>query len=434
MIQKLQPFVNQPIGRIEQQDDIQFIYNTSGELIGEIHMEDALLSRIDFYDIDALVEQGVPLTNSAMIDAVYRPNTVDVEVDSSEIVHIANRIKEALDDRPLKLEVVVDFDTNYLVVFEEIELQFGLALPNTGLQLSIKRDGTLGSATFMRQHYTIEYPETMISRQEARDIILQEQLMQLTLDTQQWHYVYGQKHDIYGVDVDGRVKKISEFPEMIGFGYDVLPEVKADLPLEMMLLGGRQVDIAYNEDEEENHWHVLADEDPVQRLDEQPYIRACQVLKLVVAEQYVHYEYERTPELSNVYNVAPFYVEELEQAYTTYRFVYRHYDLYVPDKAVEITVHNKTSQIQEVVVPIIPYERLNNLPLPAISLEEANAIAKQQVDVTLTLERVDFEKNILKPMYMIDYPNSPTGGNIESINAYTAEITYVDTGFVPVGE
>ena len=71
MIQKLQPFVNQPIGRIEQQDDIQFIYNTSGELIGEIHMEDALLSRIDFYDIDALAEQGVPLTNSAMIDAVY---------------------------------------------------------------------------------------------------------------------------------------------------------------------------------------------------------------------------------------------------------------------------------------------------------------------------------------------------------------------------
>ena len=156
MIQKLQPFVKQPIGRIEQQDDIQFIYSTSGELIGEIHMEDALLSRIDFYNIDTLAEQGVPLTNSAIIDAVLRPNTVDVEVDSSEIASIVNRIKEALDDRPLKLEVVVDFDTNYLVAFEEIEPRFGLSLPNTGLQLSIHRDGTLGSATFMRQHYTIE--------------------------------------------------------------------------------------------------------------------------------------------------------------------------------------------------------------------------------------------------------------------------------------
>ena len=169
-------------------------------------------------------------------------------------------------------------------------------------------------------------------------------------------------------------------------------------------------------------------------LDEQPYIRACQALKLVVAEQYAHYEYERTPELSNLYNVAPFYLQEFEQEYTTYRFVYRHHDIYVSDKAVEITIHNKTSQIQEVVVPIIPYERLKNLPLPVISLEEANMIAKQHVDVTLTLERADFEKNIFKPMYVIDYPNSPTGGNIESINAYTAEITYVDTGFVPVGE
>ena len=434
MIQKLQPFVSQPIGRIEQQDDIQFIYSTNGELIGEIHMKDALLSRIDFYDIDTLAQQGVPLTNSAIIDAVYRPNTVDVEVAPSQIPSIANRIKEALDDRQLKLEVVVDFDTNYLVAFEEIEPRFGLSLPNTGLQLSIKRDGTLGSATFMRQHYTIEYPETMISRQEARDIILQEQLMQLTMDTQQWNYVYGQKHDVYGVDVDGHVKKMSEFPEMSGFGYDVLPQVKADMPLEMMLLGGREVDIGYNEDEEERHWHVLIDENPVQRLDEQPYIRACQVLKLVVAEQYTHYEYERTSEQFNLYNVAPFYLQEFEQAYTTYRFVYRHHDLYVSDKAVEITVHNKTSQIQEVVVPIIPYERLNHLPLPVISLEEANSIAKQHVDVTLTLERADFENNIFRLMYIIDYPNSPTGGNIESINAYTAEITYVDTGFVPVEE
>ena len=435
MIQKLQPFVNEPIGRIEQQDDIQFIYNTSGELIGEIHMEDALLSRIDFYDIDALAEQGVPLTNSAMIDAVLRPNDVDIEVDSSEIVKIATRIKEALDDRQLKLEAVIDFDTNYLVAFEEIEPQFGLALPNTGLQLSIKRDGTLGSATFMREHYTVEYPTTMISREDARDIILQEQLMQLTLDTQQeWNYVYGQKHDVYGVDVDGRVKKTSEFPEMLGFGYDVLPEVSVDMPLEMLLLGGRQAEIEYNEEEGERHWHVLIDEDTLQMLDEQPYIRACQALKLVVAEQYAHYEYERTPELSNLYNVAPFYLQEFEQEYTTYRFVYRHHDIYISEKAVEITVYNKTSQIQNIIVPMIPYERLDNLPFPVISLEEANMIAKQHVDVTLILERADFENNIFKPMYVIDYPNSPTGGNIESINAYTGEITYVDTGFVPVEE
>lgn len=435
MIQKLQPFVKQLIGRIEQQDDIQFIYNTSGELIGEIHMEDAFLSRIDFYDADALAEQGVPLTNSAMIDAVLRPNDVDIEVDSSEIINIANRIKEALDDRQLKLEAVVDFDTNYLVAFEEIEPRFGLALPNTGLQLSIKRDGELGSATFMREHYTVEYPETMISPEEARDIILQEQLMQLTLNTQQeWNYVYGQKYDVYGVDVDGRVKKMSEFPEMLGFGYDVLPEVKADVSLEIMLLGGRQADIEYNEDEEQRNWHVLIDEDTMQVIDEQSYIRACKALKLVVKEQYAHYEYERTPDISTLYNVAPFYLQEIEQEYTTYRFVYRHHDIYIPEKAVEITVHNSTSQIQKLVVPIIPYERLNNLPLPVISLEEANMIAKQQVDVTLILERADFENNIFKPIYFIDYPNSPTGGNMESINAYTAEVTYVDTGFVPVKE
>ena len=425
MMQKLQPFISQSIGRIEQQEDIQFIYSTSGELIGEIHMKDGLLSRVDFYDIDVLAELGVPLTNNAICDALLRPNTGGIEVEPSQIPHIAHRIKEALDDRPLKLEVVVDFDTNYVVTFEEIEPKFGLTLPNTGLQLSIKRDGTLESATFMRQHCTIKYPETMISRQVARDMILQEQLMQLTIDTQQWNYVYEPKQDVYGVDVDGHVKKMST-----GCSYDVLPEVKVDMPLEMMLLGGRQVDIEYNEDEEERHWHVLTDEYPVRKLDEQSYIRACQALKLVVAEQYMHYEYERT----NVYDVMPLYLQEMDSAYTTYRFVYRHHDLYLVDKAVEITVHNQTSQIQEVVVPIIPYERLNRLPLPIISLEEVNSIAKQQVDVILTLGRIDFENNVLEPMYVIDYPNSPTGGHIEFINAYTAETTYVDTGFVAIEE
>ena len=418
MTQTLQPFVKQLIGRIEQQEDIHFIYDVSGELIGEIHTEGARLLRIDFYNIDVLAEQGVPLTNSTMIDAMLRPNKVDVEIDSTEIVNIAYRIKESLDDRQLKFDALIDFDTNYLAIFEEIEPRFGLPLPNTGLHLSIKRDGTLASAMFMRGSYTVEYPETMISQEEARNMILQEQLMQLTIDTQkEWNYVYVQQYDVDGVSVDGRVKKSFN---MLPFSYAVLPEVSVEMPLEVLLLGGRQADIAYSVAEGERCWDVRIDEDKrITRLDEDPYIRACQALKLIVMEQYAYYEYEQ-----------PYNVEEHD--HTTYRFVYRHYDLYLSEKAVEITIENKTRQIEHIVVPVIPYERLNTVPLPIISLEEANIIAKQHVDVILTLERTDLENNTFTPVYTIYYPNSPTGGNIQSINAYTGEITYVDTGFVPI--
>ncbi|MFF5994624.1 hypothetical protein AAGS61_07670 [Lysinibacillus sp. KU-BSD001] len=435
MLEKLQPFVDQQLARIVQQDEIQFIYDISGELVGEIHMDEGQLQRIDFYDVDALMEQGVPLTNSAMMDAIVRPNHALFEIEAKEISTIAWRIKEALDNRNLKLDVIVDFDANYLATFEEVEPRYRLALPNSGLQLSIKRDGTLASATFMHEHYTVQYPETMISPEEAKVILLQQPLMQLAIHMENaWHYVYVPAYDMYGVGVDGHVKKMSEWPEMIGFGYDVLPEVHIEEPLEILLLGGREGSVEYTEQEAERYWDVIIDEALQQSTVEQPFIRACQALKYAVGESYEKYRFERTPNTASIYNYAPFYVDEVENDYTTYRFVYEHQGIYLSEKASEIVVHNETGHIQSMVISTIPYEQLNELPKPMITLEEANAIVKQYVDVALTVERVDLGNNIYSLMYSIDYPHSPTGGHIESINAYTGAITYVETGFVPIDE
>ena len=182
MLERLQPFVKAALAHSMPQDDIEFIYDTGGELVGEIHRKRGLLSQIDFYDADALAKAGLPFTGSAMLYAMAGPNDVTHEVEVAAILHIARKMKEALDDRALKLDYIVDYGANYLAVFEEVEQRYNLPIPDTGLQLAIRKDGTLGSATFMREPYSIVYPERLVTKEEARDTLVSEPLVQLSIE------------------------------------------------------------------------------------------------------------------------------------------------------------------------------------------------------------------------------------------------------------
>lgn len=118
MLEILKRFVKEELAYITQQDDIQFIYDVNGELVGEIHMEQGFISHIDFYDADMLAEEGIPFSKSAIINAILRPNEVTEEVEAAAIPHIAREMKEALDDRALQLDSVIDFDVNYLAILK----------------------------------------------------------------------------------------------------------------------------------------------------------------------------------------------------------------------------------------------------------------------------------------------------------------------------
>lgn len=63
------------------------------------------------------------------------------------------------------------------------------------------------------------------------------------------------------------------------------------------------------------------------------------------------------------------------------------------------------------------------------SLQEANHIAQQLIDVELTLERDIHDRKKLSFVYSMDYPTSPTGGHIQYVDGFTGEIHWVNTGW-----
>lgn len=69
---------------------------------------------------------------------------------------------------------------------------------------------------------------------------------------------------------------------------------------------------------------------------------------------------------------------------------------------------------------------MKTLKKPTISLEQANDIAAQLIDVELFLESdlVDSKKRSF--VYTIDYPTSPTGAHIQFVDAFTGEIHWID--------
>lgn len=427
MLEILKRFVKEELAYITQQDDIQFIYDVNGELVGEIHMEQGFISHIDFYDADMLAEEGIPFSNSAMINAVLRPNEVTEEVEAAAIPHIAREMKEALDDRALQLDSVIDFDVNYLAIFEEVELRYGLTIPNTGLQLAIRRDGTLSSATFMRQPFTIIYPEEMIPKAEARRILTEEQLVQLSIKPEEWEYAYVPTFDVYGVEADGRVKRLGGKAR-----YEALPEVEPIDSLEAFLQGGRPASVPLEEEEDSYYWEYPEQENLVQSLlEESSFQRACRTLQGIVGSWYRNYQLEHVEELPAELSI---YLQHTSEKSVTYRFVYCHEGVYLPEHAAEITVHQTTGQIEGVTLPKIPFEKLMAIQPPIITLEAANTAAKKLVDVRLSMERIDMGDNLYTSVYLMEYPSSPTQGEIESIDAYTGEIRFVETGLMKIDE
>lgn len=427
MLEILQKFVKEKLAYLTQQDDIQFIFDTDGELVGEIHTEQGFVSHIDFYDADQLANAGIPFSNSAMMNAAVRPNDVTEEVKAAEIPRIAWEMKEALDDRALQLDYIVDYDTNYLAVFEEVELRYGLSIPNTGLQLAIKRDGTLSSATFMRQPFTIIYPEHMISKEEARRILQGVPLVQLSFRQEDWQYVYVPTFDVYGVEADGQLMHLGGKTT-----YEPLPEVKA-IPgsLQDLLLGGRAGQATMDDTEEGFYWEYTAYGELSSPILQQPaFEHACRALQTITGDLYGSYLLEQREHPAEV----SIDLQDAACKWITYHFVYCYKGLYLIDHAAEITVHRVTGQIGHVTVPKIPVEKLAVSKPPSITLETANNMARQLVDVKLSMERVDIVNNLYTAVYMIEYPSSPTKGEIKSIDAYSGEIRFVETGLMDIEE
>ena len=109
----------------------------------------------------------------------------------------------------------------------------------------------------------------------------------------------------------------------------------------------------------------------------------------------------------------------VEPSFVTFRFVYIYEGISFDFEGVAISVDTETSQIASIRYPVIPFEQLK-------TLEEANAIVAQLIDVELLLENNFIEQKKRLFVYTIDYPTSTTGEHIQFVDAFTGDIHWID--------
>lgn len=448
MIEKLQPFINTTIARQQEVAEAYFeLYDRNAQTIGEYEKnEDGMLQRVQFF-----LEEGTETTIAA-----------------EEASRLAHTIVAALDNRALKLDALISYETHYLAIFEETDERFSLTLPNTGAHISINGDGQLLGASFFHEPYTVQYPEQMISQQQANEQLRTLPLMQLAIDTEHWQYVYIRDHYILGLHVDGTRYSIQDDGGLI-IDYKPLTTAPTNEALASIMLNDVGQNIIVKEDtsmEGVRHYFVAQpDEDAAYTLDlssfddvdddvldfdmESHHLvelqdtgihlpdevllqKAEEVVHALVGEHASHYVREHTEGFDEMLAASPFYAQMEPPAELSYRFLYKVGDVLLHDKPIELSIHRSTGLVIEVVHHEVPYARVAQIPAPAISPQQANEIAQQVAAVQLSFMRTSIEENLYDLAYLIDYPNSPTGGGIERVDAQTGAITYVDAGIEPV--
>lgn len=417
MIKELQTIIRQQLHGIDQiENDHYFFYGN--HITGDLIFNDGMLTTIH-------VEIEEADDNNATID---------------DIKALAHKVIEEFDDRPLKLDVIIDFDTHYLAIFEQRDDQYNLPLPYTGAQISISYAGNLTRAVFYHPEIAVKYDE-LIPAQKAKAIIQRGNLVMLSiLDEPDWHFAYTANYDVEGVAADGTIIRLSNQPELSNMGYEPLPEITGRLSLDA-LLRGDQLHVMHEKVEDsdrlayflQQHWDEEELEEAsaiVQKYSKQQlFERACEALSYLVGEEYHNYKFVQDDGLDQLLKHAPFHIEmPSEQRVVTFQFVYFIGDIGIHFHPVEINIDVEFATIESISLYKLPYDKLRGLPNPIITFERANEIARELVDVELTFQRSDLENNIYTLMYNITYP--PHDGNIAQINAYTGEVIFIETGFV----
>lgn len=398
----IEPFIKNEIVKEVQDGDTIYFYGTAEKLLAEIYLEEQKISEITFFHKE-----------------------LNTELVSREQLHeIIKQVQQVFQKEDYVLYHIWDTDDSYEIELTLQEPRFQVAIHSTGMRLDIMKCGQLEGIRFLQDEVEINYPDAIISKEQARQLLIKQQLIKkCILPANDWQYGYAPNHEVMGIEVDGKVQFTRDLPEMKDAAFKELPTVERAANLQAFILGGRACSIEqYERGDGERIWEV---DDALfeQKVEGNSFDRACIALKTIVGNEYAHYFFESIP---NIY--ASLGMEEVEEDIITYRFVYVIDDSSFDFLAVSISVHQVTNQICSVRVPYIPYEKLKRATQPKISLEKAEALAKSLVDVELTLEREGYCSNRYQLIYSIDYPTSPTQGHIHFIDGETGEVHFVETG------
>lgn len=438
-----------------EQDQIeaeQFtMLNIAGVPIGKIEMEHGVLVRVGLFDTEDMLEHVS-------------------EIDSESIIAITDAFVKDFETRPLHFEMMSDLDAFYLVEYEARDRVYDLALPNSGVYLTIRKDGQLLSANFFIEEYTVEYPEILVTAQQAKDILYKETLVQLGIqvdkDFDHARYVYEPRHQFIAVNIDGSIENAYKWQEVELPTYNLLDEVKVETSLETLL--GVTDDLKMVRTSKRMKWFepgkfdtpvVTVNEstegwtyetDHNSQLDERisqdaALQRAQSFIALHVDEDLSYYQLEVLPknyyedEFDAATNFKPEYDEESESdeedAHVSYEPTYDFKFVPFFDKirlditCLEVSVGIYSGFVRYASIPKHPFKKLTQLQNPNLTLKEADCLYKEDLELTLTRKQIP-DNNYYSLTYLIDFPKTLCA--IEYIDAVTGKINYVETGFVKI--
>lgn len=394
--QYIDPFVLAPIATQQTEDETTSYYDVAGQLLAEAYCHDG-----QFYS------------------AVFYGTTEQPPITKEQAEKIVQHVQVVYQQEQLLLVSLVQTHDEFIANLKIVEPVHHVPVRDTGMTVTVSSTGFVIEVMLYDNDVNIIYPEKMISKEEARTILKGQPILKLGIAPElDWQYVYKQNYDLYGIAPDGTVRLWSEDETMQDTSFEPLPKVDPIDDFEAFLKGNRKVIIETTLTEEEKSW-MMETKEQVQ-LEEKAFVRACKVVKHLVGNAYDDYYIEQYPTLRKLLDFE-------EGAYVTFRFVYIYNEISFDFQAISISVNTETNQIETVTHPFIPYETFSSLPQPTLTAKEANDIAKQLIDVELTLENDLSDSKKRSFVYLMDYPTSPTSGHIQYVDAFTGEIHWVVT-------
>lgn len=320
-----------------------------------------------------------------------------------------------------KLDIIQQYDEVYIAHYNYFEPKYNLYVHGAGMNLVFNFTGRLQEVSRGEAEIVVDYPEHLISKEEARAILADHQIVKKNiLPEANWRYCYSTNYYFNGILPNGEIQHIHDLPEMEGASFEPLPNVLAINDFENYVRGGRREELHYNELNGIKFWQIDLEEIDI-ALPEDGFTRACRVVKALTGDEYESYYIERLP------NFLATDDDEIEQIYYRFIYVLEEEDISFDFFPIVVSIDSKTNQILSVEMHDLPYEKIHSAKQPTLTLQQANDIAQQHADVELSLIRDFNHFNHYSFMYTLDYPNSPTGGFLYYVDGDTGKVIFVKT-------
>lgn len=417
---------------------------------------------------------------SLVIDLEAITDHNDVSLDEYEELSIED-IKEMGEDfanefgaKNLQLTSFNDWGSDtFLLIYEAIDVQYQIPLPDSGVTLEMNRQGFVLSATINQSYYQLKYPEVKITAEEALEIYKKRQLVEMGAIQQdeEMRLMYFPINHNQGVSVEG------EFLELDQFSMDTPSQLKeisevSDAYTEQQLLGIHEGLIKTDEDglttykDPENEaveitinrsddTEIVIDSslpfnDEVELNVEEMQQRAIAFLQLQVGEVENNYKveafFEEDDEEEEIDDdLTPEEIEMLqalaaeddddedeeedeEQFEPFVSFVFHRQIKGIPIREynahVDIGIYSGT--VRDSLIPLLDQKYIEEMEVePIISIEEADEMYKNSIKMELTRVPHEEEEFIAYELcYVVKPITEPV--HIERIDAQNGNVFYLD--------